>query len=96
MRELKWTPEQPAELSVLGDGSGGRQTARVLEMAGKRLRVAAEQPVKGGSAVRLEWAGQLLLGQVLNADSGSFWLEIHHMLDTAELSWQKQGWQRAG
>jgi hypothetical protein len=35
------------------------------------------------------------LGEVLNAEPGGFWIEIHHMLlDTAGLSWQKAGWQR--
>jgi len=97
MRELNWKPEQSAELSVLGDGEPGTQAARILEISGKRLHLAAEQPVKAGAAVRLEWDGQLVLGQVLNAEPGGFWMEIHHMLlDTSGLSWQKQGWQRAG
>ena len=59
------------------------------------MRLAAGVNVKGGAAVRLEWDGQLLLGQVLNTEPGGFWMEIHHMLlDTAGLSWQKSGWQR--
>jgi hypothetical protein len=98
MRELNWKPEQSAELSVLGDRAAAgpaKQTVRILERSGKRLRLAAELPVESGAAVRLEWDGQLLLGQVLNAEPGGFWMEIHHMLlDTAGLSWQKQGWQR--
>jgi len=98
MRELNWKPEQSAELSVLGDTAGAgpaSHAVRILECSGKRLRLAAELPVESGAAVRLEWEGQLLLGQVLNAAPGGFWMEIHHMLlDTAGLSWQKQGWQR--
>ena len=51
--------------------------------------------MKSGAAVRLEWDGQLLLGQVLSTEPGGFWMEIHHMLlDAAGLSWQKNGWQR--
>ena len=94
MRELNWKPEQPAELSVLGEEACAG-SARILEFSGKRMRLAAGVNVKGGAAVRLEWDGQLLLGQVLNTEPGGFWMEIHHMLlDTAGLSWQKSGWQR--
>jgi len=98
MRELNWKPGQSAELSVLGEaacaGSAGHP-ARILEFSGKRIRLAAALKVKGGAAVRLEWDGQLLLGQVLTTEPGGFWMEIHHMLlDTAGLSWQKKGWQR--
>ena len=94
MRELNWKPEQSAELSVLGEGAcAGR--ARILEFSGKRMRLAAGLKVKSGAAVRLEWDGQLLLGQVLNTDPGGFWMEIQHMLlDTGGLSWQNKGWQR--
>lgn len=98
MRELNWKPGQSAELSLLGDGASAGpagQPARILELSGKRLRVAADLPVKGGAAVRLEWDGQLLLGEVLNTEPGGFWMEIHHMLlDAAGARWQKNGWQR--
>ena len=102
MRELNWKPGQSAELSVLGEGASAGsagQPARILEFSGKRMRLAAELPaemkLQGGAAVRLEWDGQLLLGQVLNTEPGGFWMEIHHMLlDAAGLSWQKNGWQR--
>ena len=95
MRELKWTPGQSAELSGLGNGESRRTTVTILELSGKRLRLGAEQPVTGGAAVRLEWEGQMVLGQVLNAQPGGFWMEIHHvLLDTASLQWQQQGWHR--
>ena len=94
MRELNWKPEQRAGLSVLGEGAPTAQPVRILELSGKRVRLAADQSVKSGAAVRLEWDGQLLLGQVLNSEPGGFWMEIHHMLDTAVLDWQKQGWAR--
>jgi hypothetical protein len=97
MYELNWKPGQSAELSVLGEGASAGPAgypARILEFSGKRMRLAAELKVKGGAAVRLEWDGQLLLGQVLNTEPGGFWLEIHHMLlDTAGLNWRKNGWQ---
>ena len=98
MRELNWKPGQSAELSVLGEGActepAGRP-ARILEVSGKRMRLAAELTVKGGAAVRLEWDGQLLLGQVLHTEPGGFWMEVHHvLLDAGGLSWQKNGWQR--
>jgi hypothetical protein len=100
MRELNWQPGQSAEWSVLGAGASASpavQPARILEFSGKRIRVAAELPaaLKGGAAVRLEWDGQLLLGQVLNTEPGGFWMEIHHMvLDAGGTSWRKNGWQR--
>ena len=51
--------------------------------------------VQTGAAVRLEWDGQLVLGEVLNTEPSGFWMEIQHMLlDTAALGWQQQGWQR--
>ncbi len=97
MRKLNWKPEEPAALSILG-GEGGEsspQAVRILELSGKRMRLAAEAAAPGGAAVRLEWGGQLVLGQALEAAPGGFWMEIHHMLlDTAGLNWQKQGWQR--
>jgi hypothetical protein len=97
MRELNWKPGQSAELSLLGEGSTpgpAGDPVRILEFSGKRMRLAAELPVKNGAAVRLEWDGQLLLGQVLNTEPGGFWIEIHHMLlDAAFLTWQKNGWQ---
>jgi hypothetical protein len=59
------------------------------------MRLAAELTVKSGAAVRLEWDGQLLLGQVLSTESDGFWMEVHHMLlDASGQSWQKNGWQR--
>lgn len=98
MRELNWTAGQSAELSVLGEGAGSgprEQAVRILEFSGKRMRIAAPVQLKSGSAVRLEWDGQLLLGEVLNSEASGFWMEIHHMLlDAAGLSWQKNGWQR--
>jgi hypothetical protein len=101
MRELNWKPGQSAELSMLGEGppgTRGGQTVRLLELSGKRVRLSAGSgaglTVKAGAAVRLEWDGQLLLGQVLNGEPGGFWMEIHHMLlDTAGVSWRKNGWQ---
>jgi hypothetical protein len=94
MRELKWQPEQAVELSVLGEG-GRAGTARILELSGKRMRVEAAPAVPPGAAVRLEWDGQLVLGEVLDAAPAGFWIEIQHMLLAAGgLNWQKQGWQR--
>jgi len=102
MRELNWKPGQSAELWVLGeraDAGPGGHPARMLEFSGKRMRLAVDFAaglrLESGAAVRLEWDGQLLLGEVLNAEPGGFWIEIHHMLpDTAGLSWQESGWQR--
>ena len=95
MRELNWKPEQSAELCVLGEGACAGP-ARILEFSGKRMRLAAGLKVESGAAVRLEWDGQLLLGQVLNTDPGGFWMEIQHMLlDTGGMSWQEKGWQHA-
>jgi hypothetical protein len=101
MRELNWKPGQSAELTVLGDAPSavpGTHPARILEFSGKRLRLSAELPAEmklhGGAALRLEWDGHLLLGQVLSTGPGGFWMEIHHMLlDTAGLNWRKNGWQ---
>jgi len=94
MRELKWKRDQPVELRVLG-GGGGAGPARILELSGKRLRLAAALPLKRDAAVRLEWEGQLVLGEVVNVEPGGLWIEIHHMLpDTNEAAWQKQGWRR--
>ncbi len=93
-RELNWQPDQLVELSVLGNGACAG-SARILNIEGKRARLAAELKVPTGAAVRVEWDGQLLLGEVLGGEAGGFWMEIHHMLlDTAGLTWQKQGWQR--
>jgi hypothetical protein len=93
-RELNWKPDQAVELSVLGNGAR-TGPARIRELSGKRMRVAASPPVETGAAVRLEWDGQMLLGEVLAIEPEGFWMEIHHMLlDTAGLTWQKQGWQR--
>jgi hypothetical protein len=94
MRELNWKPEQSVRLSVLGDGACAG-AVRILELSGKRMRLGAELAVKTGAAVRLEWDGQLVLGEVLNTDPSGFWIEIHHMLlDASALPWQQQGWQR--
>jgi hypothetical protein len=94
MRELNWKPEQSVALNVLGDGACAG-AARILEVSGKRMRLSAGLTVKTGAAVRLEWDGQMVLGEVLQTEPAGFWIEIHHMLlDTAALSWQQQGWQR--
>jgi hypothetical protein len=59
------------------------------------MRLGAGLTVKTGAAVRLEWDGQLVLGEVLQTEPSGFWIEIQHMLlDTAALTWQQQGWQR--
>jgi len=94
MHELKWQPEQPVDLSVL-DENGGAGTASIQELSGRRVRLATALPVQTGAAVRLEWDGQLVLGEVRNTVPEGFWMEIHHVLFTAEeLKWQKMGWQR--
>jgi hypothetical protein len=94
MRELNWKPEQSVALSVLGDGACAGEV-RILELSGKRMHVGGELTVKTGAAVRLEWDGQLVLGDVLNTEPSGFWIEIRHMLlDTTALTWQRQGWQR--
>lgn len=94
MRELQWKRDQPVVLSVLGAGAGAGP-ARIEELSGRRMRLATALAVKKHAAVRLEWEGQLLLGEVLNAEPGGCWIEIQHMLlDTAEAGWQKQGWLR--
>ncbi|HLY17746.1 MAG TPA: hypothetical protein VKR61_11015 [Bryobacteraceae bacterium] len=92
MRELSWKPEQSAALSVLDHGACTVRPARILELSGKSVHLAADVSLKFGAAVRLEWDEQLLLGQVLSTEPGGFWMEIHHMLDTAWLNSQKQGW----
>jgi hypothetical protein len=93
MRELSWRPEQAVELSVLGDDAPA-VPARILELSGKRMRLAAGSPLKSGAAVRLEWDGQLVLGEVLQSGTSGVWLEIHHMLfDIDGMAWRKQGWQ---
>jgi hypothetical protein len=94
MRELNWKPEQAVAVSVLGEGACAG-TARILELSGKRMRLGTGLTAKTGAAVRLEWEGQLVLGDVLDIESSGFWIEIQHMLlDTAALTWQQQGWQR--
>jgi hypothetical protein len=99
MREVNWKPGQTAELSVLGEGSSTTsavQSVTILEFGGKRMRVATDRKVRGGAAVRLEWDGQLILGEVQNTEPDGFWVEVRHLLlDTAMLDWQKNGWQRA-
>jgi len=98
MPTVNWKPEEPAELSVLGSEETARsspQTVHILEVSGKRVHLAAAAIVGCGTAVRLEWGGQLVLGEVIESGPGGFWMEIHHMLlDTASLNWQKQGWHR--
>jgi hypothetical protein len=98
MHELKWQPEQVVDFSVLGEGgaeNGSVGAARIQELSGRRLRITTTLPVRTGAAVRLEWDGQLVLGEVLNTVPEGFWMEIHHVLfATEELKWQKMGWQR--
>jgi len=97
MRELNWKPGQSATLGVLGDEATvtGGDTVSILELSGKRVRLAAELNLRGGTPVRVEWDRQLLLGHVLTAEPGGFWMDIQHMLlDTSELNWQRNGWQQ--
>jgi len=94
VRELNWKPDQTVQVTVLGN-TAVNATARIQECAGKRMRLIAGPPVNTGTAVRLEWEGQLLLAEVENTDSSGFWVEIHHMLlNASELNWQDKGWQR--
>lgn len=94
MRELNWKPEQSVAMSVLGDGACAGEV-RIVELSGKRMRLGAGLTVKTGAAVRLEWDGQLVLGEVLDTGPSGFWIEIHHiLLDTDTVTWQQQGWQR--
>ena len=95
MRELNWKPGESAEVSLLGDPDASRvaHPARILEFSAKRLRLAVGLPVKTAAPVRVEWDGQLLLGQVLNTEPDGFWIEVQHiLLDAGGLSWRKNGW----
>ena len=98
MRELRWQPRQEAEFSVLGAGAC-TGTARILALLGKRIQLAPELPagakLSGGAAIRLEWDGQLVLGEVLSTGPDGVWMEIQHMLlDAARPQWQENGWRR--
>ena len=93
MRELQWSPGQAVQLDVLGEkpSSGA---ARILEVSGKRVRLATEIKAAAGTAIRVQWDGQMLLGEALASEPDGFWMEISHMLlDTAALNWQAQGWR---
>ena len=49
MRELNWKPGQSAELSILTEGAragAAECPARILEFSGKRMRLAADLPLK--------------------------------------------------
>ncbi len=93
MRELQWTPEQAVQLDVLGEKPASG-TARILEVRGKRVRLATDMKLAAGTAVQLQWSGQMLLGEVLDSEPEGFWMEISHMLlDTSALNWQAQGWR---
>jgi len=95
MRQVNWKPGQSAELSTLGEGTcagPGRHPVRILEFSGKQMRLAGMR-VKSGTAVRLDWDGQLALGKVLNTEPEGFWIEVHHLLlDTAGPNGQKNFW----
>ena len=94
MRELSWNPEQAVAVSVLGDGACAGES-RIVEVSGKRMRLDAGLHVQTGAAVRLEWDGQMVLGEVLNIEPSGFWIEIRHMLaDNGAPGWQQQGWHR--
>jgi hypothetical protein len=93
MRELEWSPEQAVQLNMLGEKPASG-TARILEVSGKRARLATDMKATAGTAVQLQWNGQMLLGEVLSSEPDGFWMEISHMLlDTAALNWQAQGWR---
>jgi hypothetical protein len=92
MSELRWNPDQAVQVEVLGEKPAAG-TGRILELSGKRLRLAAGLKLTAGAAVRLQWDGQMLLGEVLSSEPDGCWMEISHMLlDTTALSWQQQGW----
>ena len=89
---LQWTAGEPVEIRVLGETGGGPYPARILELSGKRLRVGAAAKIPAGAALRVDWGGQLVLGQVLNSEPEGLRIEIQHiLLDTASLDWQKMG-----
>ena len=78
MRELNWKPGQAVEMSVLGE-EGCAGAGRILELSGRRMRLGAGLTVKTGAAVRLEWDGQLVLGEVLNTASWASVLALYDM-----------------
>jgi hypothetical protein len=89
---LQWTAGEPVEIRVLGETGGGPYAARMLELSGKRLRVGAAAKIPGGAAVRVDWGGQLVLGQVLQSEPDGFWIEIQHtLLEMDGRNWQKMG-----
>ncbi len=97
MGELRWKPEQPAGLVLLGSaGADVSHDVRILDLSGRRMRISSKFCPNAGAAVRLMWDGQLVLGEVLSAEPNGFRMEIHHMLlDNAGTSWQKNGWQHS-
>ena len=92
MSELQWKPDTVVQLEVLGEKPSAG-TVRIVEITGKRLRMRTGLKLPAGAAVRLQWDGQMVFGEVLASEADGCWMEIQHMLlDTAALNWQQQGW----
>ena len=62
-REPRFEVNQPVEVTILGNPDT-RMAGRVADISGSGMRLLIDRPVALGSAVRVDLANSLLLGEV--------------------------------
>lgn len=90
-REPRHGANEPALMTVL-DAPGKVMAGRIADMSGRGMRLMADTALRPGTAVQVDWAEALLLGEVCYCqpvDGGGYALGLsfeHALFDTAELA----------
>ncbi len=90
-REPRYGANEPALMTVL-DADGRSMAGRIADMSGRGMKLVVEDAVPAGTAVQVDWAEALLLGEVCYCaplEGGGYALGLsfeHALFDTAELA----------
>jgi len=85
--------DEGIKVSVSTLGENSRQVdGLVLSCSGRRLNLAADLPAPPGTAIRIEWTGYLIMGEVTSADPGTLSIHNRHALRAEDINYIHQRW----
>lgn len=72
--EIRYQPDQPILLTVLGGAAPRQMPARMVQMSGRRAQLCMSEAIACGTPLKIQTDDSMLLGEVsaCGADMGSF------------------------
>jgi hypothetical protein len=78
---------------LLQTGAAGQLDARILANAGKRMTIGCATRVEVGTALKLEWPGHIVMGEIVEiGDDETAVLHVRHAVKTDDIREILQRW----